>query len=57
MYRLRTLYWVLYWMTRETINAWVKAWSKTDLKKCIRAYYGGVVDLQGEVKVRIVEIS
>ncbi|MDO3385412.1 DNA-directed RNA polymerase subunit beta' [Gilvimarinus sp. SDUM040013] len=45
----------LYWMTRERINAKGEGMAFADVAEVSRAYYGGQVDLQAKVRVRIDE--
>ena len=45
----------LYWMTRERINAKGEGMIFVDEAEVSRAYYGGQVDLQAKIKVRLTE--
>ncbi|WP_111643379.1 DNA-directed RNA polymerase subunit beta' [Marinimicrobium alkaliphilum] len=45
----------LYWMTRERVNARGEGMVFSDTKEVSRAYYGGQIELQARVKVRLTE--
>jgi len=45
----------LYWMTRERINADGEGMIFADEAEVSRAYYGGKIDLQAKIKVRLTE--
>src|SRR5690625_2816366 len=45
----------LYWMTRERVNAQGEGMVFADADEVHRAYYGGKIDLQAKIKVRLTE--